>query len=71
VWEYEFDGTARATTNGLAIDAPSLRGGTGVGEVGLIWKPTSYRGLYADLGIQGYTGQREGITANLQVGRRF
>ena len=57
--------------NGFDIDATSLRGGTGISEIGLTWKPASYRGLYADLGVQGYTGTREGLTACLQVGRQF
>ena len=59
------------TTNGYAVTAPSLRGSTGVGEAGVTWKPVSSRGFYADFGVQGYTGQREGLTASLQIGRRF
>ena len=70
-WEHEFSGAARATTGGYAIDTPSLRGNTGIGEVGLSWKPASYRGVFADLGVQGYIGKREGVTANLCVGRVF
>ncbi|GHS93284.1 membrane protein [Planctomycetales bacterium] len=37
-WEPEFDGKVKATTHGLAIDAPSLRGDTGIGEL-LTLKP--------------------------------
>ena len=70
-YEYEFDGTARATTGGYAIDAPTLRGGTGIGEAGLMWKPASHRGLYADLGVQGYTGTREGLTAHCKLDDGF
>ena len=70
-WDQELDGIARASTNGYAIDAPSLRGGTGIGEAGVTFKPASSRGLFADFGVQGYTGRREGVTAALTVGRRF
>ncbi|GHV23362.1 membrane protein [Planctomycetales bacterium] len=37
-WEHEFDGKVKAATHGLAIDAPSLRGDTGIGEL-LTLKP--------------------------------
>jgi outer membrane autotransporter protein len=70
-WEHEFDGTASATTNGFAIDAPTLRGSTGIGELGFALTPVSHRGLFIDLGVQGYLGQREGVAASLSVGRRF
>ena len=67
-WEHEFSGDTCATTNGLSIDAPSLRGGTGVGEVGIAWNPAA-RGFHVDFGIQGYTGKREGLTTSLNVSR--
>ncbi|MCL2349083.1 MAG: autotransporter domain-containing protein, partial [Planctomycetaceae bacterium] len=70
-WEQEFDGTARATTRGNAIDAPSLRGGTGIGEAGIAWNPAARRGFHADLGVQGYIGKREGIVASLFVEQKF
>jgi hypothetical protein len=59
-WEREFDGEARATTHGLAIDAPSLKGNTGIGELGLTIQPSTSLLLYFDLGVSGYTGRREG-----------
>jgi len=70
-WEHEFDGAARAMTNGYAIGVPSLRGDTGVGELGVTWKPTAYRGFFVDLGAQGYVGKREGATASLAIARIF
>jgi outer membrane autotransporter protein len=70
-WEHEFDGKARANTNGQAIDAPSLRGDTGIGELGLTLKPSPSLPLYFDLGVQGYTGRREGATGSLQVKFEF
>jgi len=64
-------GDARATTNGLAFGVPTLRGNMGVGELGVSWKPAVRRGFFADLGIHGYTGVREGLVANQSVGRNF
>ena len=40
-WEHEFDGTARATTLGYTLDAPSLKGDTSIGELGLSWTPSA------------------------------
>jgi outer membrane autotransporter protein len=70
-WEHEFDGRARATTNGFDIDAPSLRGDTGIGELGVTLKPSQSLPLSFDLGVQGYTGKREGITGSLQLRYNF
>ncbi|MDR0576076.1 MAG: hypothetical protein LBI87_00685, partial [Candidatus Accumulibacter sp.] len=40
-YEHEFDGKAKATTNGHAIpNAPDLKGGTGIAELGLTLTPT-------------------------------
>ena len=70
-WEHEFDSGARSSVEGIALAAPNLRGGTGIGEVGVAFKPASSSGFFADLGVQGYTGRREGVTAALTIGRRF
>ncbi|MDR2549824.1 MAG: autotransporter outer membrane beta-barrel domain-containing protein [Desulfobulbus sp.] len=60
-WEYEFDGDVGGTLDDVAIDEPSLQGSTGKGELGLSFNPTER--LSIDLGIQGYTGEREGVGA--------
>jgi outer membrane autotransporter protein len=66
-YEQEFDGKAKATVYGQAIAAPSLQGGTGIGEIGLAFKATKTVPLSVDLGVQGYVGTREGVTGSLQV----
>jgi len=66
-YEYEFGGEANASTYGYAIDAPKLRGSTGLGELGLSLKPSSDLALSFDLGVQGYVGKREGVTGSFQV----
>lgn len=70
-WEYEFDGTAHSVVAGVDAPAPTLKGGTGVGEVGIIWKPLPDSGFSLDLGAQGYTGVREGVGGNLSLMYEF
>lgn len=70
-WEHEFDGKARASTNGYDIKAPSLRGDTGIGELGLTFTPSQTLPLSFDLGVQGYAGKREGVTGSLQAKWEF
>jgi outer membrane autotransporter protein len=70
-WEHEFDGKAKATTYGYSIDAPDLTGDTGMGELGLTVRPAAGGPFSFDLGVQGYTGKREGVTGSLQVKLEF
>jgi hypothetical protein len=62
-YEYEFDGKAGASVYGLpVVDAPSVKGGTGIAELGLNLKPNPDSPVPLDLGVQGYTGKREGVS---------
>jgi autotransporter-associated beta strand protein len=70
-WEHEFDGRVNASTYGYDIDRPSVRGDTGIGEIGLTLKPSPNLPLSFDLGLQGYVGKREGVTGSLQVKFEF
>ncbi len=70
-YEHEFDSIAHASTNGYAIDTPSLRGDTGIGELGLSFTPHTALPVTFDLGVQGYTGKREGVTGSLQAKFEF
>jgi hypothetical protein len=70
-YEHEFNGRARATTYGYSIKAPDLTGGTGIGELGLSFKPSATIPLSFDLGVQGYVGKREGVTGSLQAKFEF
>jgi outer membrane autotransporter protein len=70
-WEHEFDGRARATAYGDSIKSPDLTGDTGIGELGLTLTPSATLPLSFDLGLQGYTGKREGVTGSLQVRLEF
>ncbi|GHU14905.1 membrane protein [Betaproteobacteria bacterium] len=72
-WEHEYDGKAKASTNGFAIDAPKLKGDTGLLEAGLTLTPTAAnkQGWSLDLGVQGYAGKREGVTGSVRARYRF
>ena len=76
-WEHEFDGKVRSTVNGNGIDAPELTGDTGVGELGLSFRPFAEAGsgaasgLSFDLAVQGYTGVREGVSGSFQLKFEF
>jgi outer membrane autotransporter protein len=63
-YDHEFGGKVKATANGGVIEAPKLKGSTGVGEFGVTLKPSKALPLSFDLGVQGYVGRREGVTGS-------
>ncbi|MDR1037749.1 MAG: hypothetical protein LBT40_14655 [Deltaproteobacteria bacterium] len=65
-FEHELDGDSRVTYAGFPLPEASLGGSSAVGELGLaVSSPGSP--LELQLGIQGSTGRREGISASLAV----
>ena len=62
-YDYEFSGKQKAEINGLRIDQPSLKGGTGIGELGVVFKGKNSQ---VDLKVEGYTGKREGFGGGVQ-----
>jgi len=74
-YEHEFDGKAKATANTAVarytIDAPDVRGGTGIAEVGISMKQSRSIPVSVDIGLQGFDGQRRGIAGSLHVNRAF
>jgi hypothetical protein len=70
-YEREFDGEAKATTQGHRIDAPKLEGNTGLAEIGLTVTPGAGKPVSIDFGVQGYAGRREGATGSLRGNYRF
>ena len=70
-YEHEFSGKLRGTTYGFDIpDAPSLRGDTGRGELGVVFRPG--QGAFAvELGLQGATGVYDSIGGMLQLSYKF
>ena len=71
-YEYEFDGKANATTyRTYSIDAPNVRGETGILSLGANIKPTSNQRFSLDLVANGYMGKREGAGASIRMNYAF
>ena len=71
-YEYEFDGKANASSRHVDVmDPPSLKGSSGIADIGVTFNPSKSRPLSIDLGIQGYVGKREGVTGSLRVRYEF
>ena len=67
-YEYEISGENKAAMLGYIINAPSLKGGTGIGEFVVGYKPSSFDKLASiNVGIQGYAGKRDGITGSVSI----
>ena len=65
-WEYEFDGDARATSQGDSAPSPSLKGGSALLELGYRFAPQGSRMSY-DLNLNGWQGKRKGVTGGVSV----
>ncbi|MDR2820900.1 MAG: autotransporter outer membrane beta-barrel domain-containing protein, partial [Desulfovibrio sp.] len=70
-YEYEFDHKIRARVDAGELDVPSLTGPTGIGEIGMIIRPYKDSNLAVELGLQGYTGMRNGISGGIRLGLEF
>ncbi|MDR1368392.1 MAG: hypothetical protein LBJ76_06710, partial [Candidatus Accumulibacter sp.] len=70
-YDHEYGGEAKATTQGYRIDAPKLKGGSGLVEIGLTAKPSAGKPFTLDAGIQGYAGKREGVVGSLRINYYF
>ncbi len=70
-YEWEISGTARANTHGAGITAPSMRGGSVIGEIGAVWQPNITRALWIEGALQGSLGKYESYGAKLGVSIGF
>ena len=68
-WQHEFSGTARATIDGAGTPAPTVKGNTGIMELG--WKVNANKNLDLDLGATAYTGKQKGASLNLAMNFKF
>lgn len=64
-YEYEFDGEAQATVKGLSTPSPSIKGSSGMLELGYVLKAQGANDPSVDIGLQGWTGKKQGVTANV------
>jgi hypothetical protein len=63
-------GDADATAYGLPIASPSLEGGTGIGEIGYAFYKED-NPFTADINLSGFTGEREGFGAKVDLNWKF
>lgn len=70
-YEYEFSGAAKATASGDTLPYISVKGGTAIAEVGLVYKPKNMDKFETKLGIQGYVGKRQGVSGNIELKWKF
>lgn len=64
-YEYEFDGEARATVKGFSTPAPSIKGSSGLVELGYILQPHGVNDPTINIGLQGWGGKKQGFTGNV------
>jgi hypothetical protein len=70
-YEHELDTKTRGYLFGQPFEAPSLKGGTGVGEIGIIYRATENRHFNIEAGLQGHVGVRRGISGGVRLGWEF
>ncbi len=70
-FEHEFNGSCDSRAFGHAVAAPSFEGSSGMGELGLMMKPAESLPLSVNLGVQGYVGQKQGISGNCLISYEF
>ena len=70
-YEYEFNGDADMTAQGLRANTQSLQGSSVMAEVGFNYQPTPDSPWSFDLNMRGYTGERQGGSFNVQATYTF
>jgi hypothetical protein len=69
--EHEFSGEARASYKNRETGAPTLRGTSGLMELGWKKAATKAQPMYADLTLTGWVGRQRGISFNAFLGWTF
>ena len=64
-WEHEYSGTARGSVYEYRLEENSLKGDSGIGEIGIRFSPEADSAWRIDAAVRGYVGQREGVAGNL------
>ena len=70
-YEYEFNGDADMTAQGLKAPTQSLQGSSVMAEIGFNYQPTPDTPWSFDLNMRGYTGERQGGSFNVQATYTF
>ena len=70
-YEYEFNGDAYMTAQGLRADTQFIQGSSVMAEVGFNYQPTPDSPWSFDLNMRGYAGERQGGSFNVQATYTF
>ena len=70
-YEYEFNGGADMTAQGLKAPTQSLQGSSVMAEIGFNYQPTPSSPWSFDLNMRGYAGERQGGSFNVQATYTF
>lgn len=71
-YEYEFGSKANGTTyDNFKIEAPSIKGATGVASIGLVAKPNANSPWKFNINLQGYSGKRQGGAGSVMINYAF
>lgn len=65
-WQQEFSGSSKARWRGMETDAPTLKGATGIMELGYTIKPDNSP-VAIDLGLNGKIGKQKGFGVNAKI----
>lgn len=70
-WDYEFKGDACSSYQGHSILVPSLKGSTGMLELGWKRPHTEENRLAVDVTLMGFAGKQRGVVANCMLDWAF
>ena len=70
-YEYEFDGEARATVKGFSTPSPSIKGSSGLLELGYILQPKGANDPMVNIGLQGWGGRKQGFSGSVNFVWKF
>lgn len=70
-YEYEFNGDADMTAQGLEAPTQSLQGSSVMAEIGFNYQPTPTSPWSFELNMRGYAGERQGGSFNVQATYTF
>ena len=63
-WDYEFDSDARATYRGYSTPSPSMKGSSGMLELGVRYRPSPRAPFHMDFSLAGWAGKQRGVSFN-------
>ena len=70
-YEHEFSGSANATALGIDVASPSVKGSSGILELGAVYKPSQDSRFSMDFGMNAYAGKRQGFSGNMKLNWSF